>query len=702
MTSMKLKNTSSHTNIDASSFLCHLNSLTMISVNINNRSYFVQQDTSILEACKLIGIIIPRFCYHESLSIAGNCRMCLVEIENLPKPAASCLTLVAEDLSIFLNTPVVKKARENIIEFLLLNHPLDCPICDQGGECDLQDQVKIFGSSYSRFFFPKRVVEDKNIGPLIKTIMTRCIHCTRCVRFGSEIAGVEKLGTLGRGQNTEIGSYVKSFFSSEISGNVIDLCPVGALTSKPYAFQSRPWELKSIESIDLTDGLGSNIYVNFKGLDIFRILPKSNTNLNANIISDKIRFSYDSLKKQRINNFSFKFFDKNTSTFIQKEADYKLILEHIKSKIKKDILIIINEELSIETLLVLKLYSNQKNKIKVRKIRIPNDTSNFHSNPLNTVKDILVKSIRNCFLISCNIRLENTILNSKIRIKNLTEQTFVYGFNNKFKSVFPVKFINFNIFSVLNFISGKNSLLCYTLYYFHNPLILFNSNFFVFENINLLKNLFLKINNSSIVLDIKSFSNSIGTDLLNIKTLNTNDFTKSKSINFYIGLEDSILLRKKALKNLNQNNIWLNSHKSELAFKSNIIVPIESDFEKQGSFINLEGRSQKAFKIVKNAYAKNINDVLECFLKIDQKSFYNESRFMNPEFENIKNSFLFDSLKVNFYKSIELKYFYRNSSFCNYSFKSFNEDFYVMNNFTKNSNTMSQCSRHLRKNSTNF
>lgn len=700
MIPIKPKNTSFY--IDASSFLYQFNSLTMISVNINNRSYFVQQDTSILEACKLIGIIIPRFCYHESLSIAGNCRMCLVEIENLPKPAASCLTLVAEDLSIFLNTPVVKKARENIIEFLLLNHPLDCPICDQGGECDLQDQVKIFGSSYSRFFFPKRVVEDKNIGPLIKTIMTRCIHCTRCVRFGSEIAGVEKLGTLGRGQNTEIGSYVKSFFSSEISGNVIDLCPVGALTSKPYAFQSRPWELKSIESIDLTDGLGSNIYVNFKGLDVFRILPKNSVNLNANIISDKTRFSYDSLKKQRINTFSFKFFDKNTSIFIQKKVDYKLILEHIKSKIEKDILIIINEELSIETLLVLKFYFNKKNKITIRKIRTSNNTSNFYSNPLNAVKNILEKSIRNCFLISCNIRLENTILNSKIRIKNLTEQTFVYGFNNKFKSVFPVKFINFNIFSVLNFISGKNSLLCYTLYYFHNPLILLNSNFFVFENVNLVKNLFLKINNSSIILDIKSFSNSIGTDLLNIKTLNTNDFKRSKSVNFCIGLEDSVLLRKKILKNFNQNNIWLNSHKSELAFKSNIIIPIESDFEKQGSFINLEGRSQKAFKIIKNASTKSINDILEYFLKIDQRSLLNKSRFINPEFENIKNSFLFDSLKVNFIKNVELKFFYKNSSFYNYSFKSFNEDFYIMNNFTKNSNTMSQCSRHLRKNSTNF
>ena len=699
---LHLKNLKANVYSDPSSYFYELNSLSMISININNRSFFVQQDSSILEACKLIGITIPRFCYHESLSIAGNCRMCLVEIENLPKPAAACLTLVAEDLSVFLNTPVVKKARENIIEFLLLNHPLDCPICDQGGECDLQDQVKNFGSSYSRFFFPKRGVEDKSVGPLIKTIMTRCIHCTRCVRFGSEIAGVEKLGTLGRGKSTEIGSYVKSFFSSEISGNVIDLCPVGALTSKPYAFQSRPWELKSIESIDLTDGLGSNIYVNFKGSEIFRVLPKNNINLNANIISDKIRFSYDSLKKNRINNFSFKFFDKNTSTFIQKKIDYKTILEHIKSKIKENILIIINEELSLETLLLLKFYSNKENKIIIRKYKNSNNNLNFYINPLNSIKDIINKNIRTCFLISCNIRLENTILNSKIRIKSLTEQLFVYGFNNKFKSVFPVKFINFNIFSVLNFILGKNSSLSSILYYFNNPLILLNSSLFIFENINLIKFLFLKINSSSILLDIKSFSNSAGTDLLNIKTLNTKDFMKVKSIQFCISLEDTMFLRKNLLKNNNQNTIWLNSYKSELAFKSSIIIPIESDFEKEGSFINLEGRSQKSLKIIKNVSAKTINNVLNSFFKSHENFLSNKYRFISSEFENIKNSFLFDSLEVNFLKKIRLNFFYNNSFFYNYSFKSVNEDFYITNNFTKNSNTMSQCSRHLRKNSTNF
>jgi NADH dehydrogenase (ubiquinone) Fe-S protein 1 len=274
----------------------------MISIKINDLKFLVKSGTSILEVCKYVGITVPRFCYHETLSIAGNCRMCLVEVEGVEKPVASCLTEISEGMSIYTDSAFVKKARENVVEALLLNHPLDCPICDQAGECDLQDQTKTFGSDYSRFFFNKRGVEDKECGPLIKTIMTRCIHCTRCVRFGSEVAGIEILGTLNRGTSTEIGSYVSKFFDSEISGNVIDLCPVGALTSKPYGFKARPWELRVNETIDTTDSIGSNLYVNFKESEIFRVLPKSNRTLNEHIISDKARFSYDSNNNNRIKN----------------------------------------------------------------------------------------------------------------------------------------------------------------------------------------------------------------------------------------------------------------------------------------------------------------------------------------------------------------------------------------------------------------
>jgi NADH-quinone oxidoreductase chain G len=275
-------------------------SVNKINLSIDGINVQVTEGSSVLQACEVLGLEIPRFCFHERLLIAGNCRMCLVEIEKSPKPQASCAVPAMPGMKVFTNTPLVKKAREGVLEFLLLNHPLDCPICDQGGECDLQDQAMIYGSDRSRFMEKKRGVEDKNLGPLIKTIMTRCIHCTRCVRFATEVAGVEVLGTTSRGIDTEIGTYVEKMFKSELSGNIIDLCPVGALTSKPYAFTSRPWELKTTESIDTLDSTGSNIRIDTRGTEIMRIIPRLNEDINEEWISDKTRFSYDGLKRQRL------------------------------------------------------------------------------------------------------------------------------------------------------------------------------------------------------------------------------------------------------------------------------------------------------------------------------------------------------------------------------------------------------------------
>jgi len=214
-------------------------SLNLIPITINNQLYQVRANASILQACEEASIDVPRFCYHEKLSVAGNCRMCLVEVEKSPKPVVACAMPISKNMVIYTNTPLVKKAREAVLEFLLINHPLDCPICDQGGECDLQDETLQYGSDRGRFFEFKRSVEDKECGPIVKTIMTRCIHCTRCIRFSAEIAGQETLGSFGRGQETEIGTYVQSFIKTELSGNLVDLCPVGALTSKPYAFIAR-------------------------------------------------------------------------------------------------------------------------------------------------------------------------------------------------------------------------------------------------------------------------------------------------------------------------------------------------------------------------------------------------------------------------------------------------------------------------------
>ncbi|EQK98366.1 NADH-ubiquinone oxidoreductase 78 kDa subunit [Ophiocordyceps sinensis CO18] len=243
-----------------------------------------------------------RFCYHEKLMIAGNCRMCLVEVERAPKPVASCAWPVQPGMVVKTNSPITHKAREGVMEFLLANHPLDCPICDQGGECDLQDQSMRYGADRGRFheMGGKRAVEDKNIGPLIKTSMNRCIHCTRCVRFANDIAGAPELGSTGRGNDLQIGTYLEKNLDSELSGNVIDLCPVGALTSKPYAFRARPWELKHTESVDVLDGLGSNIRVDSRGLEVMRVLPRLNDDVNEEWINDKTRFACDGLKTQRL------------------------------------------------------------------------------------------------------------------------------------------------------------------------------------------------------------------------------------------------------------------------------------------------------------------------------------------------------------------------------------------------------------------
>ena len=265
------------------------------NLKINNNRI----NSSLLEYLRYLNISIPHYCYSDGLSIAGNCRMCLIEIKNAPKPIVSCSVSAKSCLNnseIFTNSPLVKKARENIMEFLLLNHPLDCPICDQGGECDLQDQSFVFGVTQKRFFNFKKIVTNKNIGPIIKTVMTRCIHCTRCVRFANEVAGVEDLGMFGRGMNSEIGTYVNKFFNSELSGNVIDLCPVGALTSKQYPFVNRSWELKTLNSIDYSDGFGLDIQVQLKNNKILKVLPGYNTeSYTSNWISDKTRFSFDGM-----------------------------------------------------------------------------------------------------------------------------------------------------------------------------------------------------------------------------------------------------------------------------------------------------------------------------------------------------------------------------------------------------------------------
>ena len=273
----------------------------MPKLTIDGKEIEVEPGTVLIQACDQLGIEIPRFCYHERLAIAGNCRMCLVEVSpGPPKPQASCALPCADGMVVKTNTPMVKKAREGVMEFLLINHPLDCPICDQGGECDLQDQALFYGTGTSRYKEHKRAVEDKYMGPVVKTFMTRCIHCTRCVRFASDVAGVPELGAFGRGEHMEIGTYVEQAISSELSGNLVDVCPVGALTSRPYAFAARPWDLTKTETIDVMDAVGSNIRVDSRGNAVMRVLPRLNEDINEEWISDKTRHACDGLKLQRL------------------------------------------------------------------------------------------------------------------------------------------------------------------------------------------------------------------------------------------------------------------------------------------------------------------------------------------------------------------------------------------------------------------
>jgi NADH dehydrogenase (ubiquinone) Fe-S protein 1 len=391
--------------------------LAEIEVFVNNQPVKIEQGAAIIQACEKHGVDIPRFCYHERLGIAGNCRMCLVDIGG-PKPVASCAMPVLPGMKILTETPVVKKAREGVMEFLLANHPLDCPICDQGGECDLQDQSVRYGSDRSRFqeVVGKRAVENKDFGPLVKTVMTRCIQCTRCVRFANEVAGASELGTSGRGNQMEIGTYVSQAVQSEMSGNLIDLCPVGALTSKPYAFTTRPWELKKTESIDVLDGIGSNIRIDARGQEVMRILPRLNDDINEEWISDKARFSYDGLKRQRL-----------TTPLIKKGNDFvpatwPEALEKISNAMNavkgEDMVAVAGQLSDAESLVALKDLFNKMNSdnLKVESIdSVPAGYTDVRSNYTLNSTVAGIEEADFLLLVGTNPRHEAPILNTRIR-----------------------------------------------------------------------------------------------------------------------------------------------------------------------------------------------------------------------------------------------------------------------------------------------
>ncbi|XP_004503119.1 NADH dehydrogenase [ubiquinone] iron-sulfur protein 1, mitochondrial [Cicer arietinum] len=386
-----------------------------IEVFVDGYPVKIPKGMSVLQACEIAGVDIPRFCYHSRLSIAGNCRMCLVEVEKSPKPVASCAMPALLGMKIKTDTPVAKKAREGVMEFLLMNHPLDCPICDQGGECDLQDQSMAFGSDRGRFTEMKRSVVDKNLGPLVKTVMTRCIQCTRCVRFASEVAGVQDLGMLGRGSGEEIGTYVEKLMTSELSGNVIDICPVGALTSKPFAFKARNWELKGTESIDVTDAVGSNIRIDSRGPEVMRIVPRLNEDINEEWISDKTRFCYDGLKRQRLNDPMIRGPDGRFKAVNWREA--LALVAEVAHQVKPEEIVGISGKLSdAESMIALKDFLNRmgSNNVWGEGIGV-NTNADFRSGYIMNTSIAGLEKADAFLLVGTQPRVEAAMVNARIR-----------------------------------------------------------------------------------------------------------------------------------------------------------------------------------------------------------------------------------------------------------------------------------------------
>ncbi|CAK9304203.1 unnamed protein product [Gordionus sp. m RMFG-2023] len=412
-----LLNIKNNINLSSASVLYGSNKIELF---INDQRVLAEPGMTILQACSLIDIEIPRYCFHERLSIAGNCRMCLVEVEKSIKPVASCAMPVMKGMRVKTDkrSTITQKAREGVTEFLLVNHPLDCPICDQAGECDLQDQTMAFGSDRSRFvdmmYSGKRAVEDKNIGPLIKTIMTRCIHCTKCIRFASEIAGVDDLGTTGRGSDMQVGTFVEKMFYSELSGNVIDLCPVGALTSKPYTFTARPWETRKTESIDVMDGVGSNIVISTRSGDVMRILPKVNDDINEEWISDKTRFAYDGLKYQRLVSPMIK--KNDIFENCEWEKALNLLSEKICQTTGSKMMAVVGNMADAESMAALKEFFNRlgSHNVYTESLFPPifknNRASYIMNNGIASIEDADL-----IMIIGCNPRLEAPLVNARIR-----------------------------------------------------------------------------------------------------------------------------------------------------------------------------------------------------------------------------------------------------------------------------------------------
>ncbi len=571
----------------------------MPKIKVNNNELEVEDGLTVLQACEQAGAEIPRFCYHEKLSIAGNCRMCLVEIEKSPKPVASCAMPVADGMNIKTNTAFVEKARKGVMEFLLANHPLDCPVCDQGGECDLQDQSMFYGIDKSRFKENKRFVPEKYMGPLIKTQMTRCIHCTRCIRFATEVAGVSEIGAIGRGEDTQITTYLEKSMESELSGNVIDLCPVGALTSKPYVFEARPWELKKTESIDVMDAVGSNIRIDTYGWEVKRILPKINENINEEWISDKTRYACDGLKYQRLDtpyirsNDSFK--------KISWEDAYGILTDKIKTTNPDKIGCITGDLTNMETLFSIKELFNKILNCKNLDSR-PVKTYVNNSSRTNYIFNTQISNIEKSdfiLLVGTNPRHEATILNSRIRKSYLKNNMEIYSLNDVGDLTYPYKVISSNTDELKKIVLNEHEV-SKKIISAKNPIVIFgqsalklNSSGYLFEGMKKFLSENNKINDDWNALSVLSNNAStVGAydlDILDNETID-NVLSNQFELVFLFG-QDNLNIKKK-----NEFIVYIGTHGDRGAEMADLILPSAAYTEQDGYYTNLEGNLQLAFK----------------------------------------------------------------------------------------------------------
>nr|YP_010152748.1 NADH dehydrogenase subunit 11 [Aureoumbra lagunensis]QQW50396.1 NADH dehydrogenase subunit 11 [Aureoumbra lagunensis] len=665
----------------------------MVKVIINNKEVFVSKDASVLEACASIGLEIPKFCYHQKLNIAGNCRMCLVEISKSPKPVASCSYPVINNLQIYTDTPLVKKARENILEFLLINHPLDCPICDQGGECDLQEQTQTFGSDKSRFLHFKRVVENKNVGPLIKTVMTRCIHCTKCVRFFSEISGSKDFGTIQRGKYTEISTYILKNVSNELSANVIDLCPVGALTSKPYAFLARPWELKAFNTIDLCDGVGSNLKVQLKDCEIVRVLPRLCEGVNEEWITDKTRFNFDSIKTCKIGHPLLK-----CSTSLTKISWKKAFLEinNFFFEENKEVHIVLSYLLDLSVLQKFKLLSNCLGKCLTffpRKFLLNVDIIENFS--FGAFEDL--EKADTILTIGTNTRFEAPAIN--LRLKKRFSKGLCHSAicGNLFDLSFKIDKKGISSTTLFDIAEGKHSF-CKLLRRSVYPVIIFNasvcerSDFFAIYKLMLQIECFLK--NMSVnwrVLRLLSQeANQTGNFFLGFG-LNKNFFKKQQNLNtFFCGMfKKEFLTRHPSTKNIFCFGTYQNT-----SLETKLILPSNHPYETGGCYMNTTCAIQKSEPFfMSQGFFRNKENLLN--LLLTQQSFLTTPIQMFQTYdEKMRNS-----SKITF---LRLKCFLGKSLISKTIFRQFFSDFYLADAISENSFTMAICSKTYRKTFTNF